>query len=102
MRVSIRYKILGVLGMLLIAAVCFYTLLASVIFKEEKTALLYDINQSVAANTAAQVRSSLQQLSDQLKLYVLAQLLAAKSDLRLPARHLQDAHIVAAELFQKH
>lgn len=101
MRISIRYKILGVLGILLIAAVCFYTLLASAIFKEEKTALLYDINHSIAANTAAQVHSQLAQLGDQLKLYALSHILSEKSELRLPAKHLQEAHIVAAQLFLK-
>ena len=101
LRISIRYKILGVLGLLLIAAVCFYTLLASFIFRQEKVALLYDINHSSAVNTAAQLRSSLTQTGDELKLFVVAQVLADKTALKLPMSYLQEAHVTSARLFKK-
>src|SRR5689334_18899325 len=101
MRISLRYKILGVLGLLLIAAVSFYTALASTIFKEEKLALLFDINHSIAVNTAGQLRSSLLQTSDQLKLFVLSEVLAERGEVRLPANFLQGSQVIGTRLFKK-
>ncbi len=101
MRLSIRYKILAVTGLLLLAAVGCYTLLASFIFMEQKTALLFEINHSIAVNTAAQVRSSLRQVGDQLKLYAVSRLLSGKSDLRLPASALRENHVLSMAFFKK-
>lgn len=101
MRLSIRYKILAVTGLLLLAAVGCYTLLASFIFMEQKTALLFEINHSIAVNTAAQVRSSLRQIGDQLKLYAVSRLLSGKSDLRLPASALRENHVLAMAFLKK-
>ncbi|MBY0370608.1 HAMP domain-containing protein [bacterium] len=83
MRLSIRYKILGVTGMLLAAAVVAYTLLASSIFIEEKTALLYDLNHSIAVNSSAQISASLGRLGEQTKLYAVARLAGSQSALKL-------------------
>src|SRR5690606_9608798 len=93
-------KILAVTGLLLLAAVSFYTLLASFIFIEQKTALLYDINHSIAVNTAVQVRASLRQVSDQLKLYTLSRLVSSKNGLRLPSSALRENHVVAFRLYK--
>ncbi len=102
MRLSIRYKILAVTGLLLVAAIGSYTWLASFIFMEQKTALLYDINHSVAVNTAAQVRSSLLRISDQMKLYTVSRLISSgKSELRLPSSSLRENHVLAAGFFLK-
>src|SRR4051812_21673048 len=101
MRLSLRYKILGVLGFLLLLAVGFYTGLASLIFREEKVALLYDLNHSIAVNTAAQLKSSLTQVGDELRLYVLAQILGHESEVRLPAHYLKDVHVLGVRLFLK-
>lgn len=101
MRLSLRYKILGVLGFLLIAAVAFYTALASLIFRDEKVALLYDINHSIAVNTASQLRSSLMQTSDQLKLFVLSEVLSERGEFRLPTNFLQSGRVTGARLFKK-
>lgn len=101
MRLSIRYKILAVTGLLLLLAVGFYTLLASFIFVEQKTALLYEINHSIAVNSAAQIRTSLQQVGDRLKLYAVSRLVSGRSDLRLPASGLRENHILAMALFRK-
>lgn len=102
MRLSIRYKILGVVGLLLLVAVCFYTLLASSIFKQEKIALLYDINHSVAVNVAAQLRSSLIQIGEQMKLHLISQLLSKKDgSIRLSSSHLKEANIKAIDIFEK-
>lgn len=101
MRLSIRYKILAVTGLLLLAAVGCYTLLASFIFTEQKTALLFEINHSIAVNTASQVRSSLRQVGDQLKLYAVSRLLSGKSDLRLPASALRENHVLGMVFFKQ-
>jgi signal transduction histidine kinase len=101
MRLSIRYKILGVLGALLLAAVACYTVLASFIFTEQKTALLYDINHSIAVNAASQVRSSLLQAADQMRLFAVAELLSKKTGFRLPPQSLAQAFIQKAALFKR-
>lgn len=101
MRISLRYKILAVLGFLLIAAVSCYTGLASLIFREEKLALLYDINHSVAVNTASQLRATLLQTADQLKLYVLSEVLSERGEVKLPANFLQTSSVIGTRLFKK-
>jgi signal transduction histidine kinase len=101
MRLSIRYKILAVTGLLLLLAVGFYTLLASFIFVEQKTALLYEINHSVSVNSASQIRSALQQVAETLKLYAVSRLLSSQAALRLPASGLKDSHIEALAFFEK-
>ncbi len=100
-RFSLRYKFLFVMGLLLVAAVAFYTLLASSIFRQEKTALLYDINHSTAVNTAAQLRSSFAQTASQLQLYTLSSATDSRSTLRLGPNFLRDAGVVSAEVFLK-
>jgi signal transduction histidine kinase len=101
MRFSIRDKILGVLGLLLVTAVCFYTILASFIFSEQKTALLYDLNHSIAVNTAAQLRASLSQVGNQLRVFAISQILSSRSELRLPTDFLKDTPILGARLFRR-
>lgn len=100
-RFPIRYKILAVLGLLLTAAVAFYTLLASSIFREEKTALLYDINHSLAVNTAAQLRAQVLQLAQQLRLFALSESLPKGSGLRLSSDFLERADLEAAYLLER-
>jgi len=101
MRVSLRYKILGVLAFLLLTAIGFYTGLASLIFRDEKLSLLFDLNHSVAVNVASQLRSSLLQTSDQLKLFVLSEVLSDRGEVRLPTEFFQSGHITGTRLFKK-
>ena len=101
MRLSIRYKILAVTGLLLLLAVGSYTLLASFIFVEQKTALLFEINHSISVNSAAQIRSSLGQVSDQLKLYAVSRLLSGKSEFRLPSAALRENNVLAMGFFKQ-
>jgi len=101
MRISLRYKFLSVLAFLLLLAVGFYTGLASLIFRDEKLSLLFDLNHSVAVNVASQLRSSLLQTSDQLKLFVLSEVLSDRGEVRLPADFFQSSHIVGTRLFKK-
>ena len=100
MRFSIRHKILGVLGILLVAAIGFYTVLASSIFSEQKTALLYDLNHSIAINTASQLRASLMQASGELRLFAISQILSEKSSFRLPKDYLASRDLHQASLYR--
>lgn len=99
-RVSIRYKILSVLGGLLLAAVGFYTLLASTIFRQEKIALLYDINHSVAVNVASQIRSTILQTSEQLKLYLFTQLSSQHMG-KISEKSLKEDHVLGVEILKR-
>ncbi len=101
MRFSIRDKILGMLGLLLVSAVACYTILASFIFSEQKTALLYDLNHSIAVNTAAQLRASLSQIGSQLRMFAISQVLSSKSEFRLPATFLKETPITGVRMFTK-
>lgn len=73
-RFSLRSKIILSSAILLLLAVGFYLLLAISIFKQEKAALLHEINHSLAVNTAAQVRSILSQIQEQARLLSLMEL----------------------------
>ncbi len=99
MRISLRYKILFVLGALLLVSVFFYTVLASFIFFEQKTALLFDLNHSVAVNTASQLKSSLSYLKNQLQLFTLANIIGNKSELQVRLEELESSHIVGIGIF---
>lgn len=96
-KISIRYKILSTLGVLLLAAVAFYTLLASTIFRQEKVALLYDINHSVAVNIASQMRSSILQTSQQLRLYLFTQLSSSSAG-KTSNKSLKEAQVLGVEI----
>lgn len=99
MRLSIRYKILGVTGFLSLAALAAYTALASSIFIEEKTALLYDVNHSTAVNSAAQLGATLGKLSEQAKVYALYSL--SPSGLQLAAPGSVGNPIMAWRLYRE-
>lgn len=96
----IRFKILAMLGILLVGAVILYTWLASTIFRQEKTALLYDINHSTAVNTAAQLRSLLTQSGNVLRFYALSEL-NRQAAFGLSRESLKESHILSTLLFAK-
>jgi two-component system, OmpR family, phosphate regulon sensor histidine kinase PhoR len=99
-RISLRYKILGMLGILLLAAVAFYTLLASSIFRQEKIALIYDLNHSIAVNTAAQLRSTILQTGNQMKLHLFSELYSSVGG-KISPKALKEAQILGIELVKK-
>jgi signal transduction histidine kinase len=99
-RLSIRYKILGVLGVLLALSVVFYTLLASNIFRQEKVALVYDINHSLAVNIASQLRSTLTDSADRVKLYVLSEMMSPQSGVHLSPKYLGEANLKGVQVFR--
>ncbi|MEZ4751450.1 MAG: hypothetical protein R3B54_12775, partial [Bdellovibrionota bacterium] len=96
----IRFKILAMLGVLLVGAVFLYTWLASTIFRQEKTALLYDINHSTAVNTAAQLRSFLTQSGNTLRFYALSEL-NRQAAFGLSRESLKESNILSTLLFSK-
>lgn len=74
---SIATKTFLVLGLTLLFAMGMYTLLASSLFREEKTALLFDLNNSVAVNLATQLRSEIVETGEQLKTFALGKIFSA-------------------------
>ncbi len=100
-RFSLRNKILSVLGILLFSAVSFYTLLASNIFKDEKTRLLYDINHSIAINTASQLRSTVRQIGYQVRLFILSNILTKNSQMVLPKNFLREGNSEGILVYKK-
>lgn len=80
-RFPIRYKILAVLSAVVVAAVAFYLYLAAKLFYEDKTQLVYELNQTSVRTLALDVRTTLLRNLDKLKL--VAGLLATDQTGRL-------------------
>ncbi len=68
MYVSIRIKILGVLSVLLVAAIFAYLLLADRIFREDKQLLVFDTNRSNAERLANDLEISLHRVLDKIEM----------------------------------
>jgi len=64
----IRYKILAVLSAVVIAAVAFYLYLASRLFFEDKTVLVYELNESNVRLLASDVETTFTRVLDKLNL----------------------------------
>ncbi|OFZ19817.1 MAG: hypothetical protein A2X94_17245 [Bdellovibrionales bacterium GWB1_55_8] len=71
-RISIRTKILAVLSVLLMSAVGLYLALASRVFYEDKTLLIYELNQNGVRSLGSDVETQLKRAFD--KLHILAAL----------------------------
>ncbi|MBI4405264.1 MAG: HAMP domain-containing protein [Deltaproteobacteria bacterium] len=97
--IPIRYKVLSVLAFLLLVAVCFYTLLASFLFRQEKVALLYEINHSIAINTASQLKSSIISTAEKIKFPVVLEMLSRTGNVRTTG--LKDPSLQKLQLFRK-
>lgn len=98
-RFSLRSKIILSSAILLLLAVGFYLLLATSIFKQEKVALLHEINHSLAINTAAQVRSILSQIQEQVRLFSLIEL-ASLPEITDASKKGDPSLILALEFFR--
>lgn len=80
-RISIRSKILLVLSAVVIAAVALYLYLASRIFYEDKTLLIYELNQTNVRTLGADTESNLKRLIEKLRwVAVSPQILASISE----------------------
>lgn len=73
----IRYKILALLSCMVIAAVAVYLYLASRVFYEDKTVLVYELNQNNVRTLAADYQAGVKRILDKLRL--IAALTATKS-----------------------
>jgi signal transduction histidine kinase len=71
LKFSIRYKILGVVTVLLVSAISLYLLIAAKIFKQDKTELVFELNKSVVATLSTEVETALRGSADKLKLYAM-------------------------------
>lgn len=67
-RFSIRYKFLTVTTLLLMGCVGAYLFLATTVFKNDKTELVFDYNRSLVTNIASEMESFFQGVSDKMKL----------------------------------
>lgn len=71
LRFSIRYKILSMVTALLVAAIVLYLMLATMIFRQDKMELVFDLNKSVVSTLATEVDTTLHGVTDKLRLYTL-------------------------------
>jgi signal transduction histidine kinase len=72
---------LTVVTILLVGAIGLYLLLATTIFRQDKSELVFDLNKSVVTTIATEVESSLRAAADKLRLY--AMIFAGQADSRL-------------------
>jgi hypothetical protein len=70
-RISIRSKILLVLSAVVISAVALYLYLAAKIFYEDKTLLIYELNQTNVKTLGGEVEQSLKSVLDHLQIWAL-------------------------------
>ncbi len=74
MTVSIRFQILGVTVTTLLAAISAYLVLATRVFSQDKLAYIYDVESSLTATAAEELRAHVEALVDKLAYF------AAESD----------------------
>src|SRR3954469_15184138 len=72
-KISIKSKILMVLSALVISAVALYIFLASKLFYEDKTLLVYELNQTNVRTLGQETETYLKRLMDQIKILALLQ-----------------------------
>ncbi|MGZ3684613.1 MAG: hypothetical protein ACXVCI_12220, partial [Bdellovibrionota bacterium] len=68
LKISIRFKILSVLGAVLCSAVGLYLYLASEIFYQDKTLLVYELSQASVRTLGDEVDVYLSRITDKMKL----------------------------------
>jgi len=86
-RVTIRAKMMAVTSGLLLVALSVYVLLATTLISRDRIAYAFDLDQRVADMVSAQVRASLENLGERLRLY--ASLMVVTSS-ELERQHLSD------------
>jgi signal transduction histidine kinase len=105
MKISIRYKIVGLLGTILILAMVTYVSLATSLFTSDKLAYIYDSNATLAGTLADQVQVNTSTLAEKL-LYFASEQSRAKGRGELddaPARSLlsADSDLLSLEIWEK-
>lgn len=68
LKFPIRYKILAVLSVVVVAAVAVYLYLAAKLFYEDKTVLIYELNENTVRTLSADVAADLRRVVDKLRL----------------------------------
>lgn len=68
---SIRTKFLGVTGVLLLTCIAVFMVIAMKTFKEDKTALVYDLTRSQVNNLSSEIESALNSVSSQFRVFAL-------------------------------
>src|SRR4051794_29108452 len=69
MRRSIRWQIVGLVGVMLIAAIATYLVLASSVLASDKLSSLKDVTHLLSLTAAQQVEASIEALSDKLRYF---------------------------------
>jgi signal transduction histidine kinase len=105
MKISIRYKIVGLVGTILILAMVTYVYLATSLFTSDKLASIYDSNASLVGTLGEQVQVHTSTLAEEL-LYFAAEQSSAKSRAEsddAPARALlsADSDVLSLEIWEK-
>jgi signal transduction histidine kinase len=98
----IRYKILAVLSAVVIAAVAVYLYLASRLFYEDKTLLVYELNQNNVRTLASDLEGHLKRVVDKLKLVaVLAPPAGKEVPAEFAAAFAEDDELVRVAILEK-
>lgn len=96
-KVSIRTKIIAVTCALLALSVLVYSAMATVVFKRDKTALVFDLNNSAVTNISSEVESVISAVSGKMELFAL--LSSRPQDLEnLQSLFHNDSHLVFLSL----
>ena len=98
-RLSIRYKFLGVMTVLLMACVCVYLLIAVKVFKSDKTELVFDLNRSQVSNLASEFETQFSGISEKFKLFAVFSEQGAKK-VWLQDLFSSDSDVVFVSLFK--
>lgn len=98
MKWPIRLKFMLVMSGLLAVCLGTYLLMAVTVFKSDKTQLVYDLNRSQVSNLASEVETTLNGVSDKLKIF--AQLPPAMQTKMAADLFSEDSEIVAVSIFK--
>ncbi len=80
MRLSIRYQVLAVISILVIASVGTYVVVATDYIIRDKLAYIYDLNASLAHTRAQEIEAALETLTGKLRFIAAAQYDEARTD----------------------
>lgn len=93
---SIRTKFLGVTGVLLLTCIAVFMVIAMKTFKEDKTALVFDLTQSQVNNLSSEIESALNSVSSQFRVFAL--LSQKNSQISLQDIFTRDGDVVYAKV----
>lgn len=93
---SIRTKFLGVTGALLLTCIAVFMVIAMKTFKEDKTALVYDLTRSQVNNLSSEIESALNSVSSQFRVFAL--LSQKNSQISLQDIFTRDGDVVYAKV----